>query len=137
MRDVLGFDLSRVLWNVEPLWQLGLGGAESYPERPDEADCMYYLRTGSCGYGSRCRFNHPRDRGAVILWNSPSSRSIWLNLGLKWNVSFVFDVIILLFGGKFVLILALRLIMIMGLQNLSILISPIDLKLLEFSFNCE
>ncbi|KAB1214031.1 Zinc finger CCCH domain-containing protein 58 [Morella rubra] len=50
----------------EPLWQLGLGGAESYPERPDEADCMYYLRTGSCGYGSRCRFNHPRDRGAVI-----------------------------------------------------------------------
>ncbi|XP_062175061.1 zinc finger CCCH domain-containing protein 58 [Alnus glutinosa] len=50
----------------EPMWQLGLGGAESYPERPDEADCIYYLRTGFCGYGSRCRFNHPRDRGAVI-----------------------------------------------------------------------
>ncbi|KAJ4886084.1 Zinc finger CCCH domain-containing protein 34 [Raphanus sativus] len=42
------------------------GGGESYPERSDEPDCIYYLRTGVCGYGSRCRFNHPRDRGAVI-----------------------------------------------------------------------
>ncbi|GMH12027.1 hypothetical protein Nepgr_013868 [Nepenthes gracilis] len=30
-----------------------------YPYRPSEPDCMYYLRTGSCGYGSNCRFNHP------------------------------------------------------------------------------
>ncbi|XP_075516314.1 zinc finger CCCH domain-containing protein 32-like [Primulina tabacum] len=50
----------------EPMWQLGLGdGSESYPERPDEADCIYYLRTGFCGYGPRCRFNHPHDRGAA------------------------------------------------------------------------
>ncbi|GAY36012.1 hypothetical protein CUMW_019820 [Citrus unshiu] len=45
----------------------GLGvGAESYPERPDEADCIHYVRTGFCAYGSRCRFNHPRDRGSVM-----------------------------------------------------------------------
>uniref|UniRef100_A0A5B7A1N5 Putative zinc finger CCCH domain-containing protein 58-like n=1 Tax=Davidia involucrata TaxID=16924 RepID=A0A5B7A1N5_DAVIN len=51
----------------EPMWQLGLGGGdESYPERPDEADCMYYLRTGFCGYGPRCRFNHPRDRSSAV-----------------------------------------------------------------------
>lgn len=50
--------------NAEPMWQLGL---ESYPERPDEADCIYYLRTGFCGYGSRCRFNHPRDRSSVNI----------------------------------------------------------------------
>ncbi|KAF8051502.1 hypothetical protein N665_1715s0012 [Sinapis alba] len=55
------------------MWRLGLsgggaggGGGESYPERSNEPDCIYYLRTGVCGYGSRCRFNHPRDRGAVI-----------------------------------------------------------------------
>ena len=48
---------------VASVWR---GGGESYPERPDEPDCIYYLRTGACGYGSRCRFNHPRDRGAVI-----------------------------------------------------------------------
>lgn len=53
-------------FNAEPMWQLGLGGGpESYPERPDEPDCIYYLRTGFCGYGNRCRFNHPRDRGTV------------------------------------------------------------------------
>ncbi|CAH9071801.1 unnamed protein product [Cuscuta europaea] len=47
----------------EPLWELSIsGGLQSYPERPHEADCLYYLRTGSCGYGARCRFNHPRDR---------------------------------------------------------------------------
>ncbi|XP_076916844.1 zinc finger CCCH domain-containing protein 34-like isoform X2 [Bidens hawaiensis] len=49
--------------------QLGLdgGGSEPYPDRPDEADCIYYLRTGFCGYGSRCRFNHPRDRGGSVF----------------------------------------------------------------------
>ncbi|KAJ4823473.1 hypothetical protein Tsubulata_034633 [Turnera subulata] len=51
----------------EGVWQLQLGEGESgYPERPDEPDCIYYLRTGLCGYGSRCRFNHPRDRAAVL-----------------------------------------------------------------------
>ncbi|KAL8503833.1 hypothetical protein ACS0TY_022526 [Phlomoides rotata] len=46
--------------------QLGLGlggGTELYPERPDEPDCIYYLRTGLWGYDNRCYFNHPRDRG--------------------------------------------------------------------------
>ncbi|KAJ4830356.1 hypothetical protein Tsubulata_031793 [Turnera subulata] len=30
-----------------------------YPDRPGEPDCVYYLRTGVCGYGSNCRYNHP------------------------------------------------------------------------------
>ncbi|XP_016470541.1 zinc finger CCCH domain-containing protein 32 isoform X2 [Nicotiana tabacum] len=51
----------------EAMWQLSVGsGPESYPERPNEADCIYYLRTGFCGYGSRCRFNHPPDRNLVM-----------------------------------------------------------------------
>ncbi|EYU22370.1 hypothetical protein MIMGU_mgv1a005385mg [Erythranthe guttata] len=51
----------------EPMWQLGLGGGpESYPERPDEPDRMYYLRIGFCRYGNRCRFNHPRVRSMVM-----------------------------------------------------------------------
>ncbi|CAF2136550.1 BnaA02g35100D [Brassica napus] len=50
------------------MWRLGLGGGggESYPERLDEPDCVYYLRTGVCGYGSRCRFNHPCNRAPVL-----------------------------------------------------------------------
>ncbi|KAK6940929.1 LOW QUALITY PROTEIN: Zinc finger, CCCH-type, partial [Dillenia turbinata] len=48
-------------------WQLRLRSTESYPERPGASDCAYYMRTGFCGFGSRCRFNHPRDRTAVAL----------------------------------------------------------------------
>ncbi|KAH9621264.1 hypothetical protein KSS87_011530 [Heliosperma pusillum] len=46
----------------ERVWQLRLGETTSYPERPGDPDCIYYLRTGFCGYGDRCRFNHPSDR---------------------------------------------------------------------------
>ncbi|XP_010545038.1 PREDICTED: zinc finger CCCH domain-containing protein 32 isoform X2 [Tarenaya hassleriana] len=43
----------------------GLSSSETYPERPGAPDCAYYMRTGICGYGSRCRYNHPRDRAVV------------------------------------------------------------------------
>lgn len=36
-----------------------VGHSSPYPDRPGEPDCIYYLRTGLCGYGSNCRFNHP------------------------------------------------------------------------------
>ncbi|XP_073313848.1 zinc finger CCCH domain-containing protein 3-like [Primulina huaijiensis] len=42
----------------------GVGDAVgAYPNRPGEPDCIYYLRTGTCGYGSNCRFNHPSNGG--------------------------------------------------------------------------
>ncbi|XP_042383697.1 zinc finger CCCH domain-containing protein ZFN-like isoform X2 [Zingiber officinale] len=51
----------------EAMWQLkiedGQEGADgqlsSYPDRPGMPDCLYYLRTGSCGYGNSCKYNHP------------------------------------------------------------------------------
>ncbi|KAJ0236129.1 Zinc finger CCCH domain-containing protein 3 [Hirschfeldia incana] len=33
--------------------------SNAYPVRPGERDCQYYLRTGLCGYGRSCRYNHP------------------------------------------------------------------------------
>lgn len=56
---------------AESMWQLGLGGpgdaavVVAYPERPGEPDCAYFMRTGTCGYGDRCRYNHPRERVLV------------------------------------------------------------------------
>ncbi|XP_072994593.1 zinc finger CCCH domain-containing protein 6-like [Typha latifolia] len=54
----------------ESMWRLGLGGDGSgnlpYPERPGEPECTFYLRTGTCGYGKRCRYNHPRNRGGAF-----------------------------------------------------------------------
>eukprot|EP00579_Thalassiosira_antarctica_P025640 CAMPEP_0202006476 /NCGR_PEP_ID=MMETSP0905-20130828/11221_1 /ASSEMBLY_ACC=CAM_ASM_000554 /TAXON_ID=420261 /ORGANISM="Thalassiosira antarctica, Strain CCMP982" /LENGTH=621 /DNA_ID=CAMNT_0048564235 /DNA_START=184 /DNA_END=2049 /DNA_ORIENTATION=- len=30
-----------------------------YPQRPGEAECRDYLRTGRCKYGESCKYNHP------------------------------------------------------------------------------
>ncbi|CAN0877056.1 Zinc finger CCCH domain-containing protein 32, partial [Linum grandiflorum] len=49
----------------ESMWRLGLTSTEPYPERLGVPNCVYYMRTGFCGYGARCRYNHPRDRAAV------------------------------------------------------------------------
>ncbi|XVF80510.1 hypothetical protein PTKIN_Ptkin15bG0079300 [Pterospermum kingtungense] len=49
----------------ESMWLLSLRGSDSYPERPGVTDCIYYMRTGFCGYGNRCRYNHPRNRAVV------------------------------------------------------------------------
>uniref|UniRef100_A0A7N0TTX5 C3H1-type domain-containing protein n=1 Tax=Kalanchoe fedtschenkoi TaxID=63787 RepID=A0A7N0TTX5_KALFE len=35
------------------------GAVTDYPDRPGEPNCIYFLRTGSCGYGTNCRYNHP------------------------------------------------------------------------------
>ncbi|KAK6164757.1 hypothetical protein DH2020_001621 [Rehmannia glutinosa] len=50
----------------ESMRRLNLWEREVYPERPGLADCAYYMRTGSCGYGAKCRYNHPRDRGSSL-----------------------------------------------------------------------
>lgn len=30
-----------------------------YPVRPEAEDCSFYLKTGTCKFGSNCKFNHP------------------------------------------------------------------------------
>ncbi|PWA35167.1 Zinc finger, CCCH-type [Artemisia annua] len=48
-------------------------GSMAYPDRPGEPDCIFYLRTGMCGYGDSCRFNHPTHIDPVnirtLFWN--------------------------------------------------------------------
>nr|KYP74552.1 hypothetical protein KK1_007237 [Cajanus cajan] len=39
----------------------------TYPERPGEPDCSYYIRTGVCRFGATCRFNHPPNRKLYYL----------------------------------------------------------------------
>ncbi|KAG6515891.1 hypothetical protein ZIOFF_026325 [Zingiber officinale] len=53
--------------SAEAMWQMSIRETESmesgsYPERPGEPDCTYYLRTGLCRYGMTCRYNHPHNR---------------------------------------------------------------------------
>lgn len=39
----------------------------SYPLRPGEPDCLFYLRTGSCRFATNCKFNHPRRRKNQVM----------------------------------------------------------------------
>ncbi|PKA54883.1 Zinc finger CCCH domain-containing protein 63 [Apostasia shenzhenica] len=55
----------------ESMWQINSRAGEimdsgSYPERPGESDCAYYLRTGLCRFGMTCRFNHPSNRKLAV-----------------------------------------------------------------------
>ncbi|XP_022545061.2 putative zinc finger CCCH domain-containing protein 9 [Brassica napus] len=34
---------------------------DEYPVRPGKEDCSFYLKTGRCDFGERCRFNHPKE----------------------------------------------------------------------------
>ncbi|CAN1297108.1 Zinc finger CCCH domain-containing protein 32 [Linum perenne] len=54
----------------------GMASNEPYPERPGFPNCVYYMRTGVCGYGVRCRYNHPQDRAAVFKFLM--LRAVWL-----------------------------------------------------------
>ncbi|XP_044482327.1 zinc finger CCCH domain-containing protein ZFN-like isoform X2 [Mangifera indica] len=65
-----GTSLSTSL-NQDAMWQMTLRPNEamesgSYPERPGEPDCSYYIRTGLCRFGATCRFNHPPNRKLAI-----------------------------------------------------------------------
>lgn len=56
---------------AEAMWHLKIDGgggdeqANPYPDRPGEPDCIFYLRTGNCGFGSNCKYNHPTHTGQV------------------------------------------------------------------------
>ncbi|KAI3675628.1 hypothetical protein L1987_85219 [Smallanthus sonchifolius] len=38
-----------------------------YPQRPGQMECDFYMKTGECMFGERCRFHHPLDRSAHAL----------------------------------------------------------------------
>lgn len=80
-------DFGSLICIADPVWQLESGGGDPYPERPGEPDCKFFVRTGSCGFGARCRYNHPRDRRAVI----PSIFSVTNCLGLDCRCFFFLD----------------------------------------------
>ncbi|CAM0879851.1 unnamed protein product [Alopecurus aequalis] len=59
----------------------GTGGEttkpDQYPRRPGVADCSYYVKFGTCGYGAKCWFNHPdlHSRGGQSQASHPSEHN--------------------------------------------------------------
>ncbi|KAK1267896.1 Zinc finger CCCH domain-containing protein 37 [Acorus gramineus] len=52
-----------IMSSVDPHWtQTTMGLAPAiYPQRPGQAECDYYMKTGQCKFGERCKFHHPTD----------------------------------------------------------------------------
>ncbi|ONK69920.1 uncharacterized protein A4U43_C05F28230 [Asparagus officinalis] len=52
--------------SIDPLLaQASLGVSPAvYPQRPGEMACDFYMKTGQCKFGERCKFHHPIDRSA-------------------------------------------------------------------------
>lgn len=38
-----------------------------FPVRPGAEDCVYYMKTGTCKFGSMCKFNHPVSRRTHVI----------------------------------------------------------------------
>ncbi|XP_074590548.1 zinc finger CCCH domain-containing protein 3-like isoform X3 [Curcuma longa] len=36
-----------------------------FPERPDQPKCQFYMKTGSCKFGSSCKYHHPKEMNQV------------------------------------------------------------------------
>jgi len=36
----------------------------------EKIPCAFFLKTGSCAYGDRCKFYHPYDKAPVVMFNS-------------------------------------------------------------------
>lgn len=45
----------QVIWNSPG----GDNGVLLLPQRPDEPNCIFFLKNGRCKYGSTCRYHHP------------------------------------------------------------------------------
>ncbi|XP_020582788.1 zinc finger CCCH domain-containing protein 33-like isoform X2 [Phalaenopsis equestris] len=45
--------------------QSSLSSTENFPERPDQPECQYYMKTGSCKFGSICKYHHPKERSSI------------------------------------------------------------------------
>ena len=49
---------------------------QTFPERPGQPECQYYLRTGDCKFGSSCRYHHPSE------WDTPKTTCVLSPMGL-------------------------------------------------------
>ncbi|PIA51466.1 hypothetical protein AQUCO_01100360v1 [Aquilegia coerulea] len=75
--DIEQEKVNRQGWNVEESDETvevkGNFKKFQYPLRPGQPDCSFYLRTGSCGFGSNCKFNHPLKKKHIKVRSSSES----------------------------------------------------------------
>lgn len=48
----------------------------TFPERPGQPECHYFIKTGDCKFGSSCRYHHPRE------WSAEKTNFVLSPMGL-------------------------------------------------------
>lgn len=57
--------VTSILHPIDPRLSQTMGvGPTIYPQRPGQMECDFYMKTGECKFGERCKFHHPIDRSA-------------------------------------------------------------------------
>lgn len=59
----LNFNLS----TISPLLSTNALGSNQLPQRPDQPDCQFYMKTGRCKFGQNCKYHHPKQMNAPVL----------------------------------------------------------------------
>ncbi|KAJ8636088.1 hypothetical protein MRB53_010355 [Persea americana] len=58
-----------------------LTSVQHFPERSDKPECRYYMKTGSCKYGSTCKYHHPKERHVPLATGTLSPQGLPLRPG--------------------------------------------------------
>ncbi|XP_028079961.1 zinc finger CCCH domain-containing protein 37 isoform X1 [Camellia sinensis] len=71
-----------ILQTIDPrLTQTTFGLAPTiFPQRPGQIECDFYMKTGVCKFGERCKFHHPIDRSALTLSKEAQEQNVKLSL---------------------------------------------------------
>lgn len=67
---VLGSNMVYNSINLVESGSSGDGNLLGFPERPDQPECRYFMNTGTCKYGSECKYHHPKER---IMQSAPNA----------------------------------------------------------------
>lgn len=64
------------------MWKPGNdSGVQILPQRPDEPNCIYFLKNGRCKYGATCRYHHPLNNNRSRQHGFEDGRNIPNNNG--------------------------------------------------------
>ncbi|PIA37561.1 hypothetical protein AQUCO_03000259v1 [Aquilegia coerulea] len=71
-----------ILPAIDPRLAQTTFGPTVYPQRPGQIECDFYMKTGECKFGEKCKFHHPVDRSAPMpsMTNQAVQQNVKLTL---------------------------------------------------------
>lgn len=79
-----------------------LTSVQHFPERSDKPECRYYMKTGSCKYGSTCKYHHPKERHVPLATGTLSPQGLPLRPVNLILILFLFPIHLMCFSIVFI-----------------------------------